>query len=24
MTNKNLKDFWEAICDDLKIKPHGN
>lgn len=24
MTNKNLKDFMEAICDDLKIKPHGN
>lgn len=24
MTNKNLKDFREAICDDLKIKPRGN
>ena len=24
MTNKNLKDFVENICDDLKIKPHGN
>lgn len=24
MTNKNLKDFREAICDDLKIKPHGS
>ena len=24
MTNKNLKDFGESICDDLKIKPCGN
>ena len=24
MTNKNLKNFIENICDDLKIKPHGN
>ncbi len=24
MTNKNLKDFVENICDDLKIKPRGN
>ena len=24
MTNKNLKDFVENICDELKIKPCGN